>query len=106
LRDQEAPLVSTSYVLVESYALTGRRLRIGAVQILRTRFAPLFELIWVDETLHERGLDLIIERGSRHLSLVDSVSFVVMRDLGLDVAFAFDHHFSDEGFTLLQDSVR
>ncbi|MFN2420742.1 MAG: type II toxin-antitoxin system VapC family toxin [Gemmatimonadota bacterium] len=102
LRDQEAPLVSTSYVLVESYALAGRRLGIGAIQILRTRFAPLFELVWVDETLHDRGLDLLVDRSLQSLSLVDAVSFLTIRDAALGPVFAFDHHFVDEGFTLLQ----
>jgi predicted nucleic acid-binding protein len=34
------------------------------------------------------------------LSLVDCVSFTVMKDLGLTTAFAFDRHFEQAGFAL------
>jgi predicted nucleic acid-binding protein len=42
-----------------------------------------------------------VHRDYRHLSLVDAVSFVVMCERRLDEVFAFDRHFADEGFTLL-----
>jgi len=32
------------------------------------------------------------------------VSFAVMRDKGLDLAFAFDQHFATAGFVLLGDA--
>jgi predicted nucleic acid-binding protein len=37
----------------------------------------------------------------RSLSLVDCVSFVVMRQLAIRDAFAFDRHFEEQGFTLV-----
>jgi predicted nucleic acid-binding protein len=99
LRARKAPLVSTSFVLVETYALIGRRLGLGAVKSFRTDFAPLIDVVWVDEALHNAGLDLLIERGKGPLSLVDAVSFVAMRQRNLTVAFAFDPHFEQEGFS-------
>jgi len=63
-------------------------------------FAPLVEVVWVDEALHEAGLDLLLVRRKRLLSLVDAVSFVTMRRRGLAEAFAFDPHFEQEGFSL------
>jgi predicted nucleic acid-binding protein len=32
---------------------------------------------------------------------VDAVSFLVMRERDIDLAFAFDPHFEEEGFTLV-----
>jgi predicted nucleic acid-binding protein len=55
----------------------------------------------VDESLHNVGLDLLLERGKQPLSLVDAVSFVTMRHRSLDQAFAFDPHFEQEGFSLV-----
>lgn len=101
LRSRCAPLVSTSYVLVETYALVGRRLGVEAARSFRADFAPLLDVTWVDETLHNAGLDLLFERSKRHLSLVDAVSFVTMRRNGVAEAFAFDSHFEQEGFSLL-----
>jgi len=54
--------------------------------------------VWVDETLHNAGLDLLVDRRKRLLSLVDAVSFIVMRQRGVAEAFAIDPHFDQEGF--------
>ena len=98
---QRAPLLTTSLVLVETYALLGRRLGLAAVRGFRSDLAPLAEVVWTDEPAFESGLDLLLARKKRDLSLVDAVSFVVMRQRGLEHAFAFDPHFEEEGFSLL-----
>ena len=95
---REVPLVATSYVLLETYALLGRRIGPLAISRFRRKLAPLIRPIWVDPPLHERGLDLLQVRSVRDLSLVDTVSFVVIREQGIEEVFAFDHHFDDEGF--------
>lgn len=99
LRARRAAIVTTSYVLVETYALIGRRLGLDAVRSFRADFAPLLDVIWVDDALHDAGLDLLLKRHRRLLSLVDAVSFVAMRRQGLSEAFAFDPHFEQEGFS-------
>ena len=101
LRARQAALVSTSFVLVETYALIGRRLGLDAVRRFRADFAPLIDVVWVDEALHEAGLDLLLERRKRLLSLVDAVSFVMMRQRRIGEAFAFDPHFEAENFSLV-----
>ena len=101
LRARRASLVSTSFVLVETYALVGRRLGLDAARSFRMEFAPLIDVIWVDEALHNAGLDLLFERRKRQLSLVDAVSFVTMRQKGIEDAFAYDPHFEQEGFSLV-----
>jgi predicted nucleic acid-binding protein len=100
LRAERASLVTSSYVLVETYALLQSRIGIGAVRIFREAFAPLLDVLWVDEAAHERALDELLLRDTRKLSLVDSTSFVLMRANRVDRAFAFDGHFREEGYTL------
>lgn len=102
LDGRRAALLSTSFVVVETYALLGRRLGLEAVRAFRSDLAPLIEVVWVDETLHEAGLDLLLERRKRKLSLVDAVSFVTMRGRGIEEAFAYDPHFEQEGFLLVK----
>ena len=99
LRARQALLVSTSYVLVETYALVGRRLGLDAVRSFRADFAPLIDVVWVDETLHNAGVDLLLDGRKRLLSLVDAVSFIVMRQRSVAEAFAIDPHFEQEGFS-------
>jgi len=101
LRARDASLVTTSFVLVETYALIGRRLGVDALRSFREDFAPLIDVVWVDDALHNAGLDLLLERRQRDLSLVDTVSFVTMRQGGLEEAFAFDPHFEREGFSTI-----
>ena len=102
LRVRQVSLVSTSYVLVETYALVGRRLGLDAVRSFRADFAPLIDVVWVDETLHDAGLDMLLDRRKRLLSLVDAVSFIVMRQRSMAEAFAVDPHFEQEGFSLVK----
>jgi predicted nucleic acid-binding protein len=101
LRARQASLVSTSFVLVETYALIGRRLGLDAVRSFRADFAPLIDVVWVDEALHNAGLDLLLDRRKRLLSLVDAVTFIMMRQGNVAEAFAYDPHFEQEGFSLV-----
>lgn len=96
LRSRQAELVTTSYVLVETYALLDRRLGREAVLDFRESFAPLVRVIWVDGGLHEQGLDRLV-KSSHSLSLVDAVSFEAIREHRILEAFAFDRHFEREG---------
>lgn len=97
LEAERAALLTSSYVLVEIYALLGRRFGLELVQRFRDGFAPLLEVVWVDRELHERGLDLLLEEGARDLSLVDAASFVIARERGVARAFAFDRHYPAHG---------
>ena len=101
LQAEQAPLVTTSYILVETYALIGRRLGLKAVDAFRQDFEPLLDVVWIGRELHEAGLDLLLTRGISDLSLVDASSWVVIREHGLGRVFAFDRHFTAEGFSLV-----
>jgi predicted nucleic acid-binding protein len=59
---------------------------------------PLLQIVWVDAELHARGTAALLAAGRRRLSLVDCVSFEVMRSAGIDTAFAIDRHFVEQGF--------
>lgn len=101
LAADEARLMTTSYTLVECYALIGRRLGLEAVSRFRADFAPLLDVVWIGSDEHERGLDLLEDSNSAKLSLVDAVSFVVARDRDVERVFAFDSHFAKAGFTVV-----
>ncbi|MCL6558664.1 MAG: PIN domain-containing protein [Firmicutes bacterium] len=99
--DQGVRLVCSSYVMVETYALVQHRLGMEALRVFHEDVYPLLEVFWVDSSLHEAGMDAVLTAGRRCLSLVDCVSFSLMRRLGLKKAFAFDAHFSEQGFEVL-----
>ncbi len=79
---------------VETYALVGGRLGLDAVRSFRVDFAPLIDVVWVDRELYDAGLDLMLDRRKRLLSLVDGLSFVAMRQADGGEAVVFDSHFA------------
>lgn len=100
LADRDDVLVTHSYVVVESIALVQRRLGKAAVRAFLQNVAPEIETIWVDETLHSAGVAALLSSPSA-ISLVDHVSFAVMRERGIRTAFAFDVDFAKAGFTVV-----
>jgi len=95
---QRAQLVCTNYVLVETFALVQHRLGIEAVRTLQGDILPVLHIEWVDEPSHRAGVTAVLTAARRGLSLVDCVSFEVMRQLGIKTAFTFDPHFAEQGF--------
>jgi len=98
LLTQEVVLVCSNYVLVETLALVQRRLGIPAVRVFQEDIMPVLNVEWVDESLHQVGIASVLAAARRRLSLVDCASFEIMRRLGIKTAFAFDHHFDEQGF--------
>lgn len=98
LLEQEEPLITTNYVVVEASALLARRAGFRHVRVFSTDIVPVLGVHWVDEALHDRAVAALLGAGQRNLSLVDCVSFEIMRQLGLDTAFAFDADFVQQGF--------
>lgn len=96
----DGPLLTHSYVLVESAALVRNRLGHAAARDLLEELTQPLEVVWVDEALHRRAVAAFVASPSRGPSLVDQVSFEVMRSRGITTAFAFDRHFTDAGFEL------
>jgi predicted nucleic acid-binding protein len=101
LLTQEVVLVCSNYVLVETLALVQRRLGIPAVRVFQEDIMPMLNVEWVDESLHQVGIASVLAAARRRLSLVDCVSFEIMRRLGIKTAFVFDHHFEEQGFECL-----
>jgi predicted nucleic acid-binding protein len=93
-------LVTHAYVVVESLALTGRRLGWGAAVALIDGLLPLIDVHAVDAGLHRAALAAYRESGSSRVSLVDRTSFALMRREQVTSAFAFDDDFGREGFDL------
>jgi len=97
LKVREVPLLTTNYILVETFALLRGRLGQDAVRAFRDQLAPLLDVVWIDQGIHEEGLDIVVQAGRKGPSLVDATAFVVARKRGLTQAFAFDEHYVRAG---------
>ena len=82
-------------------ALAQRRLGLAAVAALTADVLRLVRLGWVDRGLHDDALSALVAADRREVSLVDHVSFAFVRRQGLREAFAFDRHFSAQGFDVV-----
>ncbi len=88
-----------NYIHVEAEQLVRRRLGAAAAARLLLELLPAIRTIWIDETTHAEAVRTVAGLG-RAASLVDQVSFIVMRGLDVDTALAFDADFDKEGFLL------
>ncbi|PKL48767.1 MAG: VapC toxin family PIN domain ribonuclease [Nitrospira bacterium HGW-Nitrospira-1] len=94
-------LITNNYVLVESLALIQRRLGMEPLRVFQEDVLPLINIEWIDKAVHEAGISALLTASRKKLSLVDCVSFEVMRNLGIRKVFAFDPHFEEQGFEVI-----
>ena len=98
LLNEGTPLVTSNYVIIETTALIQNRLGMDAVRTFYQDILPVIRLEWVNDTTHQAGVTSLLTAARRQLSLVDCVSFELMRRLSIRRAFAFDEHFTEQGF--------
>lgn len=98
-------VVTTNYVLSELLPLLTIRFRIRRARALKVieviRSVPWVEIVHVDEALDAAAWQLLENRLDKAWSLVDAVSFIVMKNRGITEALTTDHHFEQAGFTRL-----
>ena len=100
----DSVLFSSNYVILEMTALLQHRFGIEALRLFESDVLPVVEIAWVDETIHKRGMSVLLAANRRNLSLVDCTSFEIMRQIGLDQVFTFDPHFGEQGFKAIPES--
>lgn len=93
-------LLCHNYILVETSALVLKRLGVEAVRVFEQDIFPILRVIWVTKEVHSAAVSAHLMADRRTLSLVDCVSFEVMRRTGVRKAFAFDRHFQDYGYEI------
>jgi len=97
----EHTLVTSNYILVEAFALMQNRLGLEAVRGFQEDILPLITIEFVSPEMHRSGIAALLSASRRSLSLVDCVSFELMRSSGIKSVFAFDNHFKEQGFVIM-----
>lgn len=101
LRDLGVGLVTSSFVILETVSLLQARIGIAAVRAFYTDVLPLLRIVSIDEGLLKRAMQSLLAASRRRVSLTDWTSFVVMQDLRVLQAFAFDEDFVGQGFEVV-----
>ncbi|MFM2060451.1 MAG: hypothetical protein RLZZ507_121 [Cyanobacteriota bacterium] len=93
-----------SYIIAEYVALANAR-RFPRSSILAFVIDlldnPDIETVWINESLYRKAIDLLMIRQDKSYSLCDSISFVLMRERGINEALTTDKHFEQEAFIRL-----
>jgi uncharacterized protein len=100
LAEPARPVV-TNLALLETLAVLPRRLGMDAVAVFCQRHLPLIDVHAVDTPVLLTAIDTWVATRRRDLSLVDMVSFLVMRQEGLTRVLTTDPHFAEQGFECL-----
>ena len=99
------PLLTHNYVLVESAAVLQRRLGMTSALSFHAE-SKTFLVHWITQEDHTEAVDLLEQRGKRNLSLVDCMSFVVMKQHSVTTALVYDSDFQAEGFGMWRPGER
>lgn len=95
-----ADLFTSNFVVVETHTLILNRLgRDSAAQALARIYASTTRIIRATEADERRGREIVVQQRDKDYSLVDAISFAVMERLHLRLAWTYDHHFHQFGFT-------
>ena len=105
LRGGGANLVTSSFVVLESVTLLQSRIGVAAVRAFHDDVMPLLVVVWVGEGLLHRATASLLAASHRSVSLTDWSSFMIMRERGIERAFAFDGNFARQGFDLVPTSA-
>jgi uncharacterized protein len=102
LLGQPQQIITNNYVLVEAISLLQNRLGLSALGSFTQSIAPTLQVEWIDQAQHAAIVQILLAANQRQVSIVDCAGFFTMRRLGITVAFVFDKHFEDQGFTCLR----
>lgn len=95
-------LVTTNYVVHETWALVQRRLGWEAVETFITDLLPRCQIIFVDTELHQAAANRCQQTRERRFSLTDAVSLELMARRKLTEAIVQDEHFARANIALPQ----
>jgi len=94
-------LLTSDYILDE--VITLLRIRKGvepsfkfANKVLRSKSVSI---IWINGLIFDAALKLLKQRPDKKWSFTDCTSFIIMSQLNVKEAFAFDQNFEQAGFT-------
>ena len=100
----QCQLVTTNYVLDELYTLLLMNIGYQRTAEFKRQIDVLIqerilEIVWVSQNIAAEAWDVFEQFNSdKRWSFTDCTSYVVLKQMGISEAFAFDQHFAQMGF--------
>jgi predicted nucleic acid-binding protein len=89
------------------FAESDQYLKQGVVNFYRKlQTTRQLQIITVDSTLIESGIQLYASRLDKGYSLTDCISMIVIRQANITEVLTHDKHFSQEGFRILFQDLK
>lgn len=98
LAESGEQLITSNYILIESYALIQRRMGMNAIRDFQDKILPSLMIVWISMEEHQRAMGQFLSENRRTLSFVDCSSFEIIQKLQVEKVFTFDGHFREQGF--------
>jgi len=102
-RKSQRILVTTNYIVNELSVLLKSRLHLRHEQVVAfidfLYADPQSNVIHIDRPTHEDAWRLYVQHQDKEWSLVDTSSFIVMRQRNIQEALTTDQHFAQASFT-------
>lgn len=99
-------LTTTEAVLLEIGNALAKDFREEAIVIIKMlRSSERVEVVEIDEILFDKSLEVYEKYNDKTWSLVDCISFVVMRGNGITEVLTFDGDFIQAGFKVVSGST-
>jgi len=100
------PMIVTHYGVIHEvlafFSAQGAFARAKAVEWARRTMRDASP-VPIDDRLMRSALDLYAARPDKEYSLVDCISMVLMKSLGVEHVVTNDHHFAQEGFVVISE---
>lgn len=103
LHERRDSLVTSSQVIGETITLLQMRgyLSLALQFLAEVRADSELKIVYPDAAMQAAGWEEFRRHGGQGAGAVDSVSFAIMRKLGITRAYTFDRHFETAGFATL-----
>ena len=96
------PLLTTDGVLLEIGNALARNFKMQSIEIIdEFHSSKEVEIVNLSPRIMSRAFQLYRTYQDKEWGLVDCVSFIVMKQVGVDSALTFDQHFVQAGFKAL-----
>ena len=101
-RFESSQLITSGAILLEIGNALARDFRKEAIAVIKVlRSSKKVEVLEIDSTLFEKGLEVYEKYGDKAWGLVDCLSFTVMWESGITEALTFDGDFEQAGFIVM-----